>query len=425
VATIQRLAEVDLANLDDDALRAHVDEVMALGREAMELHFRLFVPYTVGVHELVKVCEEVAGMGLPDVMRLLQGLSAASSAPTRELAEVAARVRERPEPRAALGLPDGFERLSADPVVGEALRGWLRRWGLRTIGYDPGQPSFAERPSLVLGLLAELVDGAPGKDLETTRAEAVADVRRGLSGEALARFDRALAFAEVVYPQREDNVFYTDNLPAGLVRRVGLEMGRRLVEAGRLARATDMAMLSLDELRSDADLKALVARRRAEIAWVKAHPGPLCYGPPPGAAPDLRGLPAASRRLNEALLWAMEEELTPAAPAAGDDIGGLGASPGVVTGRVRVIRSSAEVDRLQSGEVLVCQVTTPAWTLVFPRATALVTDGGSLLSHAAIVAREHGIPAVVGTGNATRRLRDGQIVTVDGNRGVVTTTAPT
>jgi pyruvate,water dikinase len=418
--TIERLAETDLAALDDRALQAHLDSAMALGKEAMELHFWLFVPYMVGVYELVKTCEELLGMCLPEVMRLLQGLSVTSSAPSRELADVARRVRKRPEAKAALELPDAFERLSGDPVVGEALRHWLHRWGLRTIGYDPGQPSFAERPSLVLGLLAELVDGAPENDVQKKRVEAVTAARRRLSGEALARFDRALAFAEVVYPQREDNVFYTDNLPAGLVRLVGLEMGRRLVRRGRLARATDMAMLSPDEMRSDADLKVLVSRRRSEIAWVRAHPGPLCYGPPPGAAPDLRGLPAAARRLNSALLWSLEEEITPAARTDGEDIGGLGASPGVVTGRVRVIRSAAEIEKLKAGEVLVCQITTPAWTLVFPRASALVTDGGSLLSHAAIVAREHGIPAVVGTGNATRRLRDGQLVSVDGNRGVVT-----
>jgi pyruvate,water dikinase len=416
---IRRLAGVDLAALDDDALHAHLRAAEALGTEAMTLHFHLFVPYMVGVHELVKLCDELLGMSLPEVMQLLQGLSEASTASTRELAEVAALVRMSPVARAALAQPDAFERLTADPAVGDALRRWMDRWGLRTIGYDPGQPSFAERPSLVMGLLAELVEGARAIDLAAKRTEAVAAARRRLSGEERERFDRALAFAEVVYPQREDNVLYTDNLPAGVVRLAGLEMGRRLVERGRLARATDMAMLSFDEMRSGADLRSLVAKRRSEIAWVRAHPGPACYGPPPGAAPDLRGLPAAARRLNAALLWALEEELGPPRSVEGEGIRGLAASPGMATARVRVIRSAAEIEKLRAGEVLVCPITTPAWTLVFPRAAALVTDGGSILSHAAIVAREHGIPAVVGTGDATRRLRDGQTVTVDGNRGVV------
>jgi pyruvate,water dikinase len=352
-------------------------------------------------------------------MQLLQGLSVASTESTRELAEVAALVRERPAARAALTRPDAFERLSAEPVVGDALERWMDRWGLRTIGYDPGQPSFAERPSLVVGLLAEMVEGGRATDLAAKRARAVAAARSRLSGDALARFDRALAYAEVVYPQREDNVIYTDNLPAGLVRRVGLEMGRRLVERGRLVRATDMAMLSFDEMRSDADLRSLVAKRRAEIAWVRAHPGRAFFGPPPGKTPDLRGLPTAARRLNAAILWALEEEMSAPQPAEGEGVRGLAASPGVVTARVRVIRSAAEIEKLRAGEVLVCPITTPAWTVVFPRAAALVTDGGSVLSHAAIVAREHGIPAVLGTGDATRRLRDGEVVVVDGNRGVV------
>lgn len=417
---IERLAAVDLSSLTDNALAAHLEQVLALGKDAMTLHFQLAVPYAVGVYEFVRACEEFLGMGLPDTMRMLQGLSITSSAPTRELADVAACVRERPHLRAALALPDAFERLDADPAAGTMLRAWMRRWGLRTIGYDPGQPSFAERPSLVIGLLAELIDGPREQDLQANRAQAVEHARRRLSGAALERFNRTLAFAEKVYPQREDNVFYTDNLPAGLLRLVGLEMGRRLVHQGRLVRATDMAMLSVDEMRSSADLKALVIRRRSEIAWVRANPGPLLYGPKPGPAPDLRGLPEASRRLNSALIWLLEEELTAPEPSEGADLNGLAASAGVVTGRVRVILSANAIEDLRPGEILVCPVTTPAWTLVFPRAAALVTDAGSLLSHAAIIAREHGLPAVVATGNATRRLRDGQVVTVDGNRGIVT-----
>lgn len=419
-ARIDQLAAVDLLSLDDAALAAHLERVMTLGRDGMDLHFRLTIPYSVGMHEFVTACRELLGIGLSDAMRMLQGLSVASSAPTRELADVAALVRERPDALSALAQPDAYERLDADPAIGAALRAWLRRWGLRTIGYDAGQPSFAERLSLVIGLLAELIDPRADKALLAKRAEAIADARRRLSGAALDRFNSALAYAEIVYPQREDNVFYTDNLPAGLIRLVGLEMGRRLVAQGRLARATDMAMLTVDEMRSAGDLKSLVARRRAEMAWVRAHPGPLFYGPKPSTvAPDLRALPDASRRLNAALIWAMEEEMMPAHAANGGGISGLAASPGVVTGRVRVIRSAAAIEDLRAGEILVCPITTPAWTLVFSRAAGLVTDGGSVLSHAAIVAREHGLPAVVGTTNATSRLRDGQRVTVDGNRGVV------
>ena len=108
-----------------------------------------------------------------------------------------------------------------------------------------------------------------------------------------------------------------------------------------------------------------------------------------------------------------EEHLAP------DALVGMPGSAGRVTGTARVVRSIDELWRLQDGEILVCPVTTPAWTLAFARAKAIVTDTGSMASHASIVAREHGIPAVVATGHGTARIADGQVITVDGGRGVV------
>ena len=98
---------------------------------------------------------------------------------------------------------------------------------------------------------------------------------------------------------------------------------------------------------------------------------------------------------------------------------GTAASPGRYTGVVRVVMGEHEFGRIRAGDVVVCPVTSPAWSVVFPSIGALVTDSGGILSHPAIIAREHGIPAVVGTGNATDILKEGQRVTVDGSRGVV------
>jgi pyruvate,water dikinase len=98
---------------------------------------------------------------------------------------------------------------------------------------------------------------------------------------------------------------------------------------------------------------------------------------------------------------------------------GMPASAGRATGRVRIVRSPADFTRLAPGEVLVAPTTAPAWTPLFARAVAVVTDGGSVVAHASLVAREYGIPAVVATGDATERLRDGELVAVDGTLGVV------
>jgi pyruvate,water dikinase len=100
-------------------------------------------------------------------------------------------------------------------------------------------------------------------------------------------------------------------------------------------------------------------------------------------------------------------------------VSGVPASPGIASGPVRVIRGPHEFDRLQPGEVLVAPFTAPAWTSLFTRAAAVVTDVGSAAAHASIVAREYGIPAVVGCGDATARLRDGMVVTVHGSTGNV------
>jgi pyruvate,water dikinase len=100
-------------------------------------------------------------------------------------------------------------------------------------------------------------------------------------------------------------------------------------------------------------------------------------------------------------------------------IKGVAASPGLATGTARVVHGPEDFEQMKPGDVLVAPITTPAWTPLFAMASAIVTDVGGPLSHGSIVAREYGIPAVLGTGVATRRIPDGQLITVDGNAGVV------
>jgi phosphoenolpyruvate synthase/pyruvate phosphate dikinase len=104
----------------------------------------------------------------------------------------------------------------------------------------------------------------------------------------------------------------------------------------------------------------------------------------------------------------------------GDTLKGVAASPGRVTAPARVLHGPEDFYQMRAGDVLVAAITTPAWTPLFARAAAVVTDVGGPLSHGSIVAREYGIPAVLGTGAATKRIRSGQIITVDGRAGVVT-----
>jgi pyruvate,water dikinase len=153
---------------------------------------------------------------------------------------------------------------------------------------------------------------------------------------------------------------------------------------------------------------------------VRAHPGPELLGRPPAPPPDTRFLPSEGRRINSALLWMMDQEFAPPERSEGDVIRGKPGSAGRARGVVRVVPNEAALETLRPGEVLVCPITTPAWSVVFGNAAALVTDRGGALSHPAIIAREHGIPAVLATGDGTRRLKDGDLVEVDGSAGSVT-----
>jgi phosphohistidine swiveling domain-containing protein/protein-tyrosine-phosphatase len=175
--------------------------------------------------------------------------------------------------------------------------------------------------------------------------------------------------------------------------------------SGALERADDVFFLNRGELDQPAtDLRATVRRRRAEWQRQRLLVAPLELGHPP--------------RLLKALLSGAATVVR-RTDVTRDVLIGQGASPGRATGRVRIVSSVADFDAFEPGEVLVARATAPAWTPLFVRAAAVVTDGGTLAAHASLVAREYGIPAVVGTSDATRRLRTGQLVTVDGTAGTV------
>jgi len=121
-----------------------------------------------------------------------------------------------------------------------------------------------------------------------------------------------------------------------------------------------------------------------------------------------------------ALHWAQQLFATAETGASPAELRGVPGSPGRHTGSVRLVRDEAEFAKLRPGDVLVCPVTSPAWSVLFVQAAASVTDGGGVLAHTAVIARDYGMPAVLATGAATQRLRDGDLVTVDGTAGVVT-----
>ena len=215
-------------------------------------------------------------------------------------------------------------------------------------------------------------------------------------------FLKSLTDARCFFRLREDTHYYA-TLAQPVVRRVALELGNRLEQVGAIHLATDIFHLKLDELEvlgepwppSDEtiiQIKMLVARRAAKRSSLASTP-----------MIDPRLLAVQPQDL-------MNEDVI---------LSGSPGSPGIASGPVRIVHDVSEFGNLQPGEVLIAPATNPAWTPLFQRAAAIVVDMGGAASHAAIVAREYGIPAVMGTFDGTQKLTDGQWVQVDGSRGLV------
>ncbi len=237
----------------------------------------------------------------------------------------------------------------------------------------------------------------------------VAACRAALAGDPvkLRRFDELLALARRYAVLREQQTrAFTRGWP--LLRRAVLRLGAMSARGGAIEKADDVFFLTHAELTvadGARDLRTAVAERRSRWDAQRRLVPPLEIGAPPAIA---RGA-----------ISGMVESARAASRQPDGAIVGHPASPGRASGPVRIVSGPEQFDAFERGDVLVARTTAPAWTPLFSRAAAVVTDGGSLAAHASLVAREFGIPAVVATGDATRRLRDGQIVTVDGSAGWV------
>ena len=292
----------------------------------------------------------------------------------------------------------------------------LQRYGHTIYDLDFANPVPADDPAPVLEALKLYVNGQGANPHERQRAaaerreEATQAMLDRLGGWRLKLFRKRLAPAQRYAPWREDALADV-GLAYPLLRAMLRELGRRLVAGGAIDQADDIYWLEQDEVEQDAtrleqgrDLEyrgERVVQRR--VAWAAAN-----KLTPPRSLPQ-RQMPGLAR-LKAALSKGREEEV----------LKGVAASPGSVTAPARVLSGPEDFSEMRAGDVLVAAITTPAWTPLFVRAAAIVTDVGGPLSHGSIVAREYGIPAVLGTGSATKRIRSGQIVTVDGTAGVVT-----
>jgi phosphohistidine swiveling domain-containing protein len=428
VKATERLSAFDPNSADGPQLAAHLEDARGVFRRHWAIHgARLSFPR----QPLYAAYAAVSGLAGPAVAeaadkllegeetsstRLIEGLYALACT-AREVSAVAALVADPP--------PDVAERLAALPkatTFRAQLEEFLASFGDRSgVGYGSDAticaPTWREDPALVLRFVAPYLDPrveAPTAARARAQAEREALIERVCAAsddqEAVAEFRRQLAYARRATVVMEEHNHYIDQMMNGQLRQAILAAADWLVARSVLKTKDEVFWLHYDEilsaLRADAPRSCadiISARQAQRVAWEKLEPPPL-LGTPEARLPERPPL---------------QDEVTPVARQGSGRITGLGASPGRHRGRARVVPTSVLRPDLSPGEVLVAENAGPRWTPLLTILGGLVLDGGALGQHHAITAREYGVPAVIGTGNATRRIPDGAWVTVDGTAGTV------
>lgn len=302
------------------------------------------------------------------------------------------------------------------PAFVDALERFLAEHGHLGQNHDDLRlASWAEAPRQLLGRISTRLRSRtqPSAEREAqmrARAEGLeVAVREALRDkpDELAAFDRILADARAIGWLTEGHNYWIDRLSQARLRSLAMRVGARLVREGQFDAPDDVFFLHRDEvaeaIRDGGRRQALIAERRAEHARNERRTPPYWVG----KAPDT---PSTGDRFDGPRQ----------ASGPGSTLTGKGASAGVVRGPARVALSQEDFGRIQPGDIIVCPSSNPSWVPVFTIAGGLVTNTGGVLSHAAVVAREFGLPAVVGTGDATTRITDGRLVEIDGTAGTVT-----
>ena len=435
------------AGIDPTAkMMADYDRLIQLAYKNWEHHFEFLNLGYVAYLDFFGFCKE-SFPGIPDlaIARMVMGVDSVLFRPDDELKNLA-------ELAVKLGLTQKFadnnsaaEVLGALAASGEGVQ-WIAAWEAAQepwFNYTSGNGFYGsdvywrDNLDLPMGYIQDYVVRAakgetlhrPKDDLIIERDRISGEYAELLDGEALATFQGKLGLARTVYPYVEDHNFYIEHWTMGVFWRKVRQLSRLLHSYGFWTQPDDMLYLTRDEVRPvlfdlatgwgvGADCIApsywpeeIERRRKIVAALETARPQPAFNTPP--------------AEINEPftiMLWGITTEQVQQWLGGDEDatgLKGMAASPGVVEGYARVITGPDQLDQLQQGEILVAPVTSPSWGPVFGKITATVTDIGGMMSHAAIVCREYGLPAVTGTGSASTKIKTGMRLRVDGSNGTV------
>ena len=413
---------VELAVLLEDAIDIH--------DRHWKIHWMLNFAQFSSTLNLNAMIQEVKGEVDPNLMGRLQ-----SSVEDRNWDSIEALWRIKEEVKNDADLAQAFKGEMAGDVlrnlqnsergrrlISERIEPYLEEFGYKAIwSHEFAFPTWKENPAPVIEVVRGYVEtdydyprtiNAVREDLNKAISELMDDVP---PGEGRDKLQTALDLSLRMNPLTPDHHFYIDQGTNARLRIVLIAIGKKLAQAGLLDDPEDVMYLHYNELRllmtnaSAVDARILVSQRRDEREDAY-HIRPREWA---GTATET----ALAFPYNS--LWGFPEKFYREPPKTTGEIKGLAASPGVVDGTARHVSSIEEFNQVKEGEILVCRMTNPAWVVLFTKIVGLVTDAGGVTSHPAVVSREFGIPAVVGTSNATERIKTGDRVRVNGSTGIV------
>ncbi|HEY2383825.1 MAG TPA: PEP-utilizing enzyme [Terriglobia bacterium] len=389
----------------------------------------------VPVGDWVRRTHDLTGASISDIVAVLQSCRPSLADCLHMVDEIAENIRSLPgtaefvcdesiHPDIRL---EQLRRMS--PEIRKNLDAYLHEYGDRIItGFDIVDATLRELPGCTLSLITSRLDRAAARQPHAEVFQAAAARLRGrLPVSEVPEFESGLAEARMAYGLHDEDVRTTYLWPLGLMRRSVLAAAGRLFSRGALKAQADVFQTTPAEL--DALLSGGPAPCAEEIsaradqwrAWADEEPPPTFGEKPLRPGPEVLG--EACSRISSAIMFYLAEmegqETYPIQPASNLTLQGLAASPGSYEGRARIVRDPSDLAKVAVGDVLVAQTTSPAYNVILPAVGALVTARGGILSHAAIIAREFSVPAVVGINEVTARIPDGARVLVDGDNGLV------
>ncbi|MDQ3610937.1 MAG: PEP-utilizing enzyme [Actinomycetota bacterium] len=428
IAKHRAIQAVVVERLSDDDLGQHLVVCAEHLADSVYLHHKYSIPAGLPVGDFLAGATAWTGRTSGELLGLFRGRSAISRGfAAVELEDAGKAISSSDAARAIMTGPSRgrakLDALAADPVAGPAASLYLNAVRWRSVGYDVADQTAGEMPDMLVAALQAAVRGVSSSSQDEEAA--LTSIRELVPEQHRADFDDRLGEVRLMYRLRDERGAYSDGWATGLARRALLETGRRLLASGRLHDPEHAVQLTADA--AVALLRGQLGPGADEVAerheWRQCHTtddAPPFLRAMPAPPPPVEWLPKQAHRSARAMNIFLDNLFkVPDTKNTGTVLSGLPVNTGIYEGTARLVHSPAEFERIQSGDVLVTRMTSPYFNVVLPLLGAIVTDRGGQLSHAAIVAREYGIPGIVGTREATAKIPDGARVRVDGSTGEV------